>query len=370
MIRHMDVQEKERVLMAMSGGVDSSVSAALLLEAGYDVEGVTMKLFDNDDVSPDEWADQTCCSLRDVQEARQVCLGLGIPHIVYNFTSTFEQAVMDKFCTEYLSGRTPNPCIDCNRHLKFAALQQRRRDLGFDYVATGHYAQRCYDEESGRYLLKRGLDTNKDQSYVLFHLDQDTLAHMLFPLGAYSKPAVREIARRHGFLNAEKAESQDICFVPGGDYPEFIARHTGKTFEPGEIVDCEGRVLGTHLGLIHYTVGQRKGIGVAAPKPLYVFAKDVERNRLVVGTDAETKCTGILVEDANFIALPCLNEPIHCTVKTHYRQTARDCTIEQTGETTLRITFDEPQRACAPGQFAVAYDNDSVICGGTIASSF
>ena len=358
----------ERVLVAMSGGVDSSVAALLLHDAGYDVEGVTLKLFENDVVEAVD--SQTCCSLADAEDARNVCLELGVLHSIYNFVRTFSSCVIDRFCDAYLTGRTPNPCIDCNRYVKFEALQQRRRDLGFDYVATGHYARRRFNEATGRYELLRGLDANKDQSYVLFHLTQDTLAHMLFPLGELEKHEVRALAEAHGFINAHKAESQDICFVPDGDYASFIERHTGATFEPGPIVNRAGTVLGAHNGLIHYTVGQRKGIGVAAKEPLYVFAKDAERNELVVGTDAETLCEGIEVDDVNFIARACLDEPAHFTVKAHYRQAARPASIEQTSATNVRITFDEPQRACAAGQAAVVYDGDTVVCGGTIARSF
>lgn len=356
--------DNKRVLMAMSGGVDSSVSALVLRDAGYDVEGVTLKLFDNDDACIE--GESTCCSLKDADDARQVCLELGLPHFVYNFTRTFNADVMDRFCDGYLRGETPNPCIDCNRYVKFAALQQRRRELGYDYVATGHYARIAFNEATGRFELKRGLDDNKDQSYVLFHLDQDTLAHMLFPLGELTKPQVRELAASHGFINAEKAESQDICFVPDGDYASFIERRTGSAFEPGDIVNREGKVLGCHNGLIHYTIGQRKGIGVAFSEPLYVFRKDVLRNELVVDTDANTLCTSIDVRDVNFIARAELPMPEQFAVKTLYRQTARPCTVEQTGSNSIRIAFAEPQRACAPGQAAVVYDGDTVICGGTI----
>ncbi|MBE6472354.1 MAG: tRNA 2-thiouridine(34) synthase MnmA [Coriobacteriaceae bacterium] len=351
----------------MSGGVDSSVSALVLRDAGYDVEGVTLKLFDNDDACIE--GESTCCSLKDADDARQVCLELGIPHFVYNFTRTFNADVMDRFCNGYLNGETPNPCIDCNRYVKFAALQQRRRELGYDYVATGHYARIAFNEETGRYELKRGLDANKDQSYVLFHLDQETLAHMLFPLGELTKPQVRELASAHGFINAEKAESQDICFVPDGDYAGFISRRTGSTFEPGNIVNRSGKVLGRHNGLIHYTIGQRKGIGVAYSEPLYVFAKNPTRNELVVDTDENTRCTSVEVDDVNFIARTSLREPERFTAKTLYRQTAKPCTVQQTGTSSIRITFDEPQRASAPGQAAVIYDSDTVICGGTISNS-
>ena len=363
----MNNNDNKRVLMAMSGGVDSSVSALVLRDQGYEVEGVTLKLFDNEDACIVD--EKTCCSLKDAEEARQVCLDLGIPHFVYNFTRTFNADVIDRFCDGYLRGETPNPCIDCNRYVKFAALQQRRRELDFEYVATGHYARRCYNEKTGRYELKRGRDSNKDQSYVLFHLTQDTLEHMLFPLGDLTKPQVREIALNNGFINAQKAESQDICFVPDGDYASFIEKRRNATFEPGDIVNRDGKVLGHHSGLIHYTIGQRKGIGVAAPEPLYVFAKDVERNQLVVDTNERATCAAIEVADVNFIARERLVSPESFTVKTHYRQQPQPATVEQTGATTVRITFPIPHRACAPGQAAVVYDGDSVVCGGTIQKS-
>ena len=372
----------KKVLMAMSGGVDSSVAALVLRDAGYAVTGVTMKLFDNEDAFLED--NKTCCSLTDADDARQVCLTLGLEHFVYNFSRAFNADVIDRFCTSYLRGATPNPCIDCNRYLKFEALQKRRAELGFDYVATGHYARRVFNGETGRFELRRADDSNKDQTYVLYHLTQDTLAHMLFPLGDLSKPHVRELAQSHGFINANKSESQDICFVPDGDYASFIwKRCTQETecvhdtahspalmaFEPGNIVNRDGKVLGTHTGLIHYTIGQRKGIGVAAAEPLYVFAKDVDRNELVVDTASNVLCQAIDVHDVNFIARAALPGPHAFQVKTHYRQIPRNATVEQTGETTLRITFEEPQRACAPGQAAVVYDGDSVVCGGTIERS-
>lgn len=368
----METIAGKRVLMAMSGGVDSSAAALLLRDAGCRVEGVTLKLFDDEDaclVDPGTLEDnpKSCCSLKDAEDAWQVCLGLGIPHIVYNFSRTFNADVIDRFCDGYLRGETPNPCIDCNRYVKFAALQERRRELGFDYVATGHYARRCLNERTGRYELKRGLDANKDQSYVLFHLTQDTLAHMLFPLGELTKPQVRELAAAHGFINAEKAESQDICFVPDGDYASFIRKRRGVAFEPGDIVNRGGEVLGRHTGLVHYTIGQRKGIGVAAREPLYVFAKDMARNQLVVDTDANTVVTAIEVRDVNFIARERIEAPTRLFVKTHYRQTPRPALVEQVGDRAVKITFETPQRACSPGQAAVVYEGDTVICGGTIA---
>lgn len=373
---------RNSVLVAMSGGVDSSVAAALLCESGFRVVGATCKLFGNDDVLP-EGTQSTCCSLDDVEDARQACRRLGVPHYTLNFANIFKHQVIDRFCESYLTGNTPNPCIDCNRYVKFAALQQRRRELGLAYIATGHYARRVYDERLGRYLLLRGADLRKDQSYVLFHLSQDTLAHMLFPLGDLRKPEVRDLARKHGFASAEKAESQDICFVPDGDYASFIARYcshadkasAGKhgkegpaALKPGPIEDMSGRVIGTHQGIARYTIGQRKGLGVAAREPLYVCAKNAATNTLVVGTAHDALVRHVVARDINLIAAERLDGSLRVTAKTHYRQTAQPAIARQTAADTLEVEFLSPQAACAPGQALVLYDGDVVIGGGTIQS--
>lgn len=358
--------EKEgiSVMMAMSGGVDSSVAALLLRQAGHDVRGATMVLR-NDQES-------TCGSSRDVEDARAVCRRLDIPHDAFDLRDRFDAAVIRPFCDAYLGGRTPNPCIDCNRFLKFEALQQRRRAMGLDYVATGHYARRRWDAATERWRLLRASDPAKDQSYVLYHLTQDTLAHMLFPLGELTKDEVREMARAHGFVTAEKPESQDICFVPDGDYAGFIAGRCGAdtAFSPGEIVNREGRVLGEHAGLIRYTIGQRKGIGVAAREPLYVLGKDAFANQLIVGFKDELLSSGVVACDVNLISGGVLEGPREVQVKTHYRQRPVPAVAEQTGPDELTVTFDEPQRAAAPGQAAVLYKGDIVLGGGTIVRAF
>lgn len=365
--------EAASVMAAMSGGVDSSVCALLLQQAGYDVRGATMVLRGGEVLgAAGEGEGSTCGSTRDVEDARAVCRRLGILHDAFELRDRFDAAVVRPFCDAYLAGRTPNPCIDCNRFLKFEALQKRRREMGLDYVATGHYARRRWDEATGRWQLLRASDPAKDQSYVLYHLTQDTLAHMLFPLGELTKDEVRELARAHGFVTAEKPESQDICFVPDGDYAGFIEGHcgAGAAFEPGEIVNRGGRVLGEHVGLIRYTIGQRKGIGVAAREPLYVLGKDASANRLIVGFKDELLSRGVVARDMNLISGGVLEGPRKVQVKTHYRQRPVLATAEQTGPDELTVTFEEPQRAAAPGQAAVLYEGDVVLGGGTIARTF
>lgn len=348
------------VMAAMSGGVDSSVCALLLQEAGYAVRGATMVLRDDQK--------STCGSSRDVEDAREVCRRLGIPHDAFDLRDRFDAAVVRPFCDAYLEGRTPNPCIACNRFLKFESLQQRRRELGFDYVATGHYARRRWDAATGRWQLLRACDPAKDQSYVLYHLTQDTLAHMLFPLGELTKGEVRELARARGFVTAAKPESQDICFVPDGDYAGFIEGRCGAdtAFNPGEIVDREGRVLGEHAGLIRYTIGQRKGIGVAEREPLYVLGKDASANRLIVGFRDELLSSGVVARDVNLIGGDAWEAPREVQVKTHYRQRPVAATVEMSGDDELTVVFDELQSSAAPGQSAVLYDGDEVLGGGTI----
>lgn len=353
-----------RVIMAMSGGVDSSVAAKLLVDAGFDVMGITMKLFDNDGVMPAEGS-RTCCSLEDVEDARSVAFRLGIPYHVFNYTAKFGSCVIDRFCDAYLSGETPNPCIDCNRFLKFDALQQRRRELGYDFVATGHYARREFDSESGRYVLKRGLDPKKDQSYVLYHVTQDQLAHMLFPVGQLEKPQVRQVASAAGLVNANKQESQDICFVPDGDYARFIEEQRNISLEPGEIVDETGTILGFHNGLARYTIGQRKGLGIGGGIPLFVLRKDVESNRLVVGPSDRAGVTDVYADDVNLISIDSLSKPLRVEAKAVYRAASRPATaIIENG--ILHVRFDDPVRSVAPGQALVIYQGDVVLGGGTI----
>lgn len=354
----------KKALIAMSGGVDSSVAAFLMKQCGCDCIGVTMKLYDNEDVGISR--EKTCCSLDDIEDARMVAFGLGMPYYVFNFKASFEKTVIRKFISVYENGGTPNPCIDCNRYLKFNALLSRAKELGCEYVATGHYARVDYDEESGRYLLKKGIDETKDQSYVLYFLTQEQLKHIKLPLGTYRKTEIRKIAEQNGFINAAKKDSQDICFVPNGDYADFIERHTGKVYPPGDFLSTGGECLGAHSGIIRYTIGQRKGLGISAPFPLYVCKKDVKHNTVILGSAEELLSHSAVARDINLISADNLYEPKHLSVKTRYNMRDVPCTAVQTDEDTIKITFDEPQRAVTKGQALVLYDGDVVVGGGTI----
>lgn len=353
-----------KVLCAMSGGVDSSVTARLLVESGFEVMGVTMKLFDNDGIALEEGS-KTCCSYDDAEDAHSVALRLGFPHHVFNYKTTFDTCVVRRFCESYLNGETPNPCIDCNHFLKFEALQRRRQELEYDYVATGHYARRMFNKDTGRFELWRGLDPKKDQSYVLYHLTQDQLAHMLFPLGNLSKDKVRQLARDAQLRNAEKSESQDICFVPDGNYAKFIEEYLGITLEPGSIFDEAGNKLGEHQGLARYTLGQRKGLGIAAREPLFVLRKDVENNALIVGPASSLGVRELFADEVNLIARESIDDPLAVEVKVNYRAKPQKATAQMVSGR-LHVVFDEPIRSVAPGQAVVLYEGDSVVGGGTI----
>ena len=354
----------EKALIAMSGGVDSSVAAFLMKEAGYDCVGVTMKLFHNEDIGISR--DHSCCSLDDVEDARSVAFRLGIPFHVFNFSDRFEECVIRRFVEAYEEGCTPNPCIDCNRFLKFDKLYTRAQELGCSHIVTGHYARISFNESTGRYELKKAEDSTKDQSYVLYSLTQDQLAHTLFPLGGLTKPEVREIAEGQGFINAKKHDSQDICFVQDGSYADFIETYTGKTFPEGEFVDFEGKVMGTHKGIIRYTIGQRKGLGLSVPEPVYVCRLDMDQNRVVLGKNEDLFSRSLIADDINLITVPEIQGTMHLKAKVRYRQKAQWANVVQTGPDTLRVEFDEPQRAITKGQAVVLYDEDTVVGGGTI----
>ncbi len=347
----------------MSGGVDSSVAAALMRERGYDCIGVTMKLFYNEDIGL--CRDDVCCSLDDTEDARAIAASMDMPFYVFNFTRGFKEYVTDRFVSDYEAGRTPNPCINCNRYLKFGQLYQRARELGCTYVATGHYARVTVDEKSGRYLLKKAADPTKDQSYVLYMLSQEQLAHTIFPLGDMTKNDARKFAAKRGFSTASKSDSQDICFVVNGSYVDFIEEYTGKSYPGGDFVDANGNVLGRHKGLIRYTVGQRKGLGIAFGKPMYVTDLCPQKNQVVLGEHEKLFTREVILRDINLISLPEIKGEMHFKAKIRYRHEEQPCTVTQDGNT-LRLYFDEPQRAVTRGQAGVIYDGDTVVGGGII----
>ena len=346
----------------MSGGVDSSVSAFLMKEAGFDCTGVTMRLFDNEDAGMER--EKSCCSLDDVEDARAVANRLRIPYFVFNFKADFKRCVIDRFIEAYECGATPNPCIDCNRFLKFERLYRRAKEIECDFIVTGHYAR--IEKSGGRFLLKKAKDLTKDQSYVLYSLTQEQLAHTKFPLGEFEKSEVRKIAEEHGFVNAKKHDSQDICFVPDGDYAKIIELHTGKSYPHGNFVGLDGKILGEHKGIIRYTIGQRKGLGLALPESLYVCEKRTDTNEVVLGRNEDLFSREFDVSDINWIAFDAPPEKFRASVKIRYRQKEQPAEIIKDGENRVHVVFDEPQRAITSGQAAVFYDGDTVVGGGTI----
>jgi tRNA-uridine 2-sulfurtransferase len=368
----------ETIAVAMSGGVDSSTVAALLAQSGATVVGLTLQLWDQTRLAgkhgiPDAPKAGRCCSLDDVYDARRVAEHLGIPYYVVNQEERFEQDVVRPFVSEYLAGRTPIPCSLCNNHLKFDQLLKTARSIGATSIATGHYAINEFDPARGRWILKRPADRAKDQTYFLFGLTQEQLAHTLFPLGNLTKPAVREAARDRGLALAEKPDSQEICFIPGGDYKQFLTAYLEEQGEAipdssGELVTTSGQVLGRHDGITAFTVGQRKGLGVASPTPLYVLQIDPASHRVTVGADAELATTHLRANRLNWISIPALTSPMRVQIKIRHRHELAWATLEPdpAEPDTVLATFDEPQRAVTPGQSAVFYDNDEVVGGGWI----
>lgn len=353
----------KKALIAMSGGVDSSVAAFLTIQKGFECMGATMRLFHGEEVDVDE---STCCTTEDIEDARSVADRLGMPHQVFNFSDRFKEYVIDTFVKDYENGRTPNPCVDCNRYLKFDKLFTQAKELGYDYVVTGHYAQIGYDKETDRYLLKKAVDENKDQSYVLYSLTQEQLGHVMFPLGGMNKEKAREIAEENNFVNARKHDSQDICFVTNGKYSEFIEKYTGKKYPEGDFVDKNGNFLGRHKGIIHYTVGQRRGLGLALDHPMYVVEINRENNTVVLGENEDLFSCSVTAKCINLISVPNLYKPMRVKAKVRYRQSEQWATAVQIDDDTLQIEFDEPQRAITKGQSVVLYDGNIVVGGGKI----
>ena len=355
------------VFVAMSGGVDSSVAALLLQQAGHKISGVNLRMFHNEDLG--QSPGKTCCSLADAEDAGLVARRLGAPFYVFDVSQVFRSTVIRDFIEEYQNGRTPNPCAVCNQTVKFGALLDRVRVLGADYLATGHYARVEQDAATGRYLLKRGLDRSKDQSYFLYMLTQEQLAHTLFPLGGLEKTQVRQLAEADGLVNAHKHDSQDICFVPDGDYAAFIERTVGSPSLPGNFVDQKGQVLGHHRGIIRYTHGQHKGLGLSTSEPLYVLEKDAVSNTIRLGPDSDLWSQTLTAEQFNWVSIPEPTEPIAVTVKTRYSQREAAAIARSLPGGRCQVTFEEPQRAITPGQAVVLYQEEIVVGGGTICGS-
>lgn len=354
----------KKVVVGMSGGVDSSVAAYLLKQQGYDVVGVTMQIWQ--DESHEEIENKGgCCGLSAVDDARRVAAMLDIPYYVMNFKSEFKRDVIDYFVREYLAGRTPNPCIACNRYVKWESLLTRSIQIGADYIATGHYARIC-ELPNGRYAIRNSVTAKKDQTYALYNLTQEQLKRTLMPIGDYTKEEVRKIAEDIGLMVAGKPDSMEICFVPDNDYASFIEKETGVTSVPGDFVDVDGNVIGKHRGVIHYTVGQRKGLGIALGKPAFVVAIRPEQNQVVIGEDRDVYTERLYANNLNFMAVDDISEPVHVKAKIRYSHEGAYCTVRKIDSDTIECIFDQPVRAVTPGQAVVLYDGEYVLGGGAI----
>lgn len=351
----------EKVFIALSGGVDSSVAAAMLLEQGYECMGGTMKL--HADIN------DTCLTSKDIEDAKAVAQSLGIEYEVYDFSADFEDKVVRPFVECYLCGRTPNPCVECNRNLKFRALMKKAQEKGYTHIATGHYVRREFDEQLGKFVLKKALDSSKDQSYVLYSLTQDELSHTLFPLGNLTKAQIREKAQEKGFINADKKDSQDICFIPDGNYADFIENRLGESVQKGDFVDEEGNVLGEHKGIIYYTIGQRKGLGVAFGKPMFVCDIRPETREVVLTENDGLFKSKLIADNVNLISLESLESPTRLRARIRYNSPEQDATA-YIKDGLLYVEFDTPQRAITRGQAVVLYDGDTVLGGGTIIDMY
>jgi tRNA-specific 2-thiouridylase len=359
---------KMRVLIAMSGGVDSSVTASLLVEQGFDVIGITMRLGFQDDT--DHESAKQCCSIDSVKDARRVSAQLNIPFYAVNYENIFKEEIVDYFCEEYSSGRTPNPCIVCNQKLKFGKLLQLAYELSADYVATGHYVRLSQDINTGRYILRKGIDSRKDQSYALFSLTQDQLKHALFPLGEYTKSQVRDMARQRSLKVAERPESQELCFISDDNYNRFLRDKMSEGLKPGPILDTSGKVLGQHQGIQFYTIGQRKGLGGNLGKAMYVVKIYPSANTIVIGSKIDLMVDRLTASNVNFISIPKLTEPIKVTAKIRYKDSGHEGTAYPLNNDRFKVIFDHPCMSVTPGQAVVLYDGDLVIGGGWIEQGF
>jgi len=358
--------KRKRVVVAMSGGVDSSVAAGLLKEQGYEVIGVTMNLFS----LPKEFCRdenlRSCCGRGAVEDAHRVALTLEIPHYVADFREQFERKVIADFCKEYIRGRTPNPCIRCNEYIKFEVLMEKLKAFKADFLATGHHARIEKDLATGRYLLKKGRDRKKDQSYFLFPFTQDQLSRTLMPIGNFTKKEVRKKAQKLGLPVAQRPESQEICFIPDNDYAGFLKDRIPEAFHPGPIVDLENRMLGQHDGIVHFTIGQRRGMGIAAPHPLYVLAIQCDKNTIVVGTNEQLYEKSLIASRVNFVSIPKITKQLAVKAKIRYKQREAKAILTPLDTNQIRVEFEKLQRAITPGQAVVFYDGDLVLGGGII----